>query len=235
MERYEGQIDNILSVHVENESATRKLAKKAMKKFCSAKTADVPDRIVNARVYAAQIIADNEVSIPEPGIGADCFENDGVDPVEGFDINVCMDDEFALNVMLELAEQLKFSKEQLDQFARAEPPKDFEEAMTRPDAKLYELATAVELSAFDKYDVIRHNVSRGELTVRGIDGKTIPMQLLFEVKRNEDGSYLKHKCRCILLGHQGFLTARLDFEETYAPAPEHFSNLFLQAYALTQG
>ena len=115
-----------------------------------------------------------------------------------------MDDEFALNVMLELAEQLKFSKEQLDQFARAEPPKDFEEAMTRPDAKLYELATAVELSAFDKYDVIEHNVSRGELTVRGIDGKTIPMQLLFEVKRNEDGSYLKHKCRCILLGHLSF-------------------------------
>ena len=204
-QRYENQIDSILSVVVEDESATRKLAKKAMKKFCSAKTADVPDRIVNARVYAAQIIADNEVSIPEPGIGANCFENDGGDPAEGFDINVCMDDEFALNVMLELAEQLKFSKEQLDQFARAEPPKDFEEAMTRPDAKLYELATAVELSAFDKYDVIEHNVSRGELTVRGIDGKTIPMQLLFEVKRNEDGSYLKHKCRCILLGHQGFL------------------------------
>ena len=32
-----------------------------------------------------------------------------------------------------------------------------------------------------------------------------------------------------------FLTTGLDFEETYAPAPEHFSNLFLQAYALTQG
>ena len=91
--------------------------------------------------------------------------------------------------------------------------------MTRPDAKLFELATAVELSAFDKYDVIEHNISRDELTARGIDGKTIPMQLLFEVKRNEDGSYLKHKCRCILLGHQGFLTAGLDFEETYAPAP----------------
>ena len=33
-QRYEGQIDNILSVHVENESATRKLAKKAMKNVC---------------------------------------------------------------------------------------------------------------------------------------------------------------------------------------------------------
>mgnify|MGYP001221713275 CR=1 FL=1 len=30
-QRYEDQIDNILSVVVENESATRKLAKKAMK------------------------------------------------------------------------------------------------------------------------------------------------------------------------------------------------------------
>ena len=65
------------------------------------------------------------------------------------------------------------------------------------------LATAVELSAFDKYDVIEHNVSRSELAIRGIDGKTIPMQLLFEVKKNEDGSYLKHKCRCILLGQEG--------------------------------
>jgi len=45
---------------------------------------------------------------------------------------------------------------------------------------------------------------------------------------------LKHKVRCILLGHQGFLTTGLDFEETYASTPEHFSNLFLQAYALTQ-
>ena len=49
------------------------------------------------------------------------------------------DDEYALNVMLELAEQLKFNKEQLNEFAKVPPPKDFDEAMTRPDAKLYEL------------------------------------------------------------------------------------------------
>ena len=131
-QRYEDQIDNILSVVVENESATRKLAKKAMKKFCSTNATDAQDRIVNARVYAAQIIADNEVFVPEPGISADCFEDDGGDPVEAFDVDVCVDEEFALNVMLELAEQLKFSKEQLDQFAKIAPPKDFEEAMTRP-------------------------------------------------------------------------------------------------------
>ena len=69
----------------------------------------------------------------------------------------------ACSNMLELAEQLKFSKEQLDQFAKIAPPKDFEEAMTRPDAKLFELATAVELSAFDKYDVIEHNVGQSVL------------------------------------------------------------------------
>ena len=33
---------------------------------------------------------------------------------------------------------------------------------------------------------------------------------------------------------KGFLTAGLDFEDTYAPTPEHFSNLFLQAYALME-
>ena len=74
-QRYEDQIDNILSVVVENESATRKLAKKAMKKFCSTNATDAQDKIVNARIYAAQIIADNEVFVSEPGISADCFEN----------------------------------------------------------------------------------------------------------------------------------------------------------------
>ena len=57
--------------------------------------------------------------------------------------------------MLELAEQHKFTEKQLLEFAKAKPPADYEEAMTRPDAKLYELATAIELSAFDKY-VLRY-------------------------------------------------------------------------------
>eukprot|EP01048_Picozoa_sp_COSAG05_P003444 COSAG05_NODE_158_length_15673_cov_23.898946_4_plen_58_part_00 len=37
-----------------------------MKKFCSTNATDAQDRIVNARVYAAQIIADNEVFVSEP-------------------------------------------------------------------------------------------------------------------------------------------------------------------------
>ena len=242
-QRYESQIDDILSIVVEGESANQKQAKKAMKKFSSEDADKSQDRMVNARVYATQIISDNAIFVCDQDTNGDSVANDGGDRDAGADTAAfddeefagrLDDEEFALNVMLELAEHLKFSKEQLDAFAKMPPPKDFEEAMTRPDAKLYELATAVELSAFDKYDVIEHNISRSELAVRGIDGKTIPLQLLYEVKKNEDGSYLKHKCRCILLGHQGFLTAGLDFEETYAPAPEHFSNLFLQAYALTQ-
>ena len=64
-----------------------------------------------------------------------------------------------------------------------------------------------ETSAFDKYDIIEHNVSSGELEVRGLQGsKVIPLRLLYQVKLNDDGSYCKHKCRCILLGHKGFLT-----------------------------
>ena len=93
--------------------------------------------------------------------------------------------------------------------------------MTRPDAKLYELATAIELSAFDKYDIIEHNVPQNVLCVRGLNGnKVIPMRLLYEVKVNDDGSYCKHKCRCILLGH---IRASLqpDFDDTYAPTPSN--------------
>ena len=55
--------------------------------------------------------------------------------------------------------------------------------MKRPDAKFWELATAIELSAFDKYDIIEHNVSNGELLARGLKGnKVIPLRLLYEVK-----------------------------------------------------
>ena len=57
--RYEEQVDNILSIVVENESTTRKMAKKALKNVCgnrSGKGNDAPTaRMVNARVYAAQI------------------------------------------------------------------------------------------------------------------------------------------------------------------------------------
>ena len=61
---------------------------------------------------------DSETSVPEPETDANWMEVHGDDTIEAFDIDVCVDEEFALNVMLELAEQLKFSKEQLDQFAR---------------------------------------------------------------------------------------------------------------------
>ena len=75
-------------------------------------------------------------------------------------INLCSDEEFAMNVMLELAEQHKFTEKQLLEFAKAKPPANYEEAMTRPDAILYELATAIELSAFDKYDIIEHGTKQ---------------------------------------------------------------------------
>lgn len=234
--RYEERVDDVLSMLVENESATRKLAKKAMEKICgSSRGNKAINRAVNARVYAAQIIAERVASVAEENDGR---PDDGGDPVneeEVFDIESCADEEFAMNVMLELAEQNKFSEERLKEFAKAKPPANFEEAMKRPDAKLYELATAIELSAFDKYDIIEHNVSQSVLCVRGLKGnKVIPLRLIYEVKINDDGSYCKHKCRCILLGHKGFLTAGLEFDDTYAPTPEHFSNMFLQAYALME-
>eukprot|EP01048_Picozoa_sp_COSAG05_P020301 COSAG05_NODE_3417_length_2078_cov_1.649318_1_plen_105_part_10 len=90
-----------------------------------------------------------------------------------------------MNVILELEEQMK-------EFAKAnKPPANYmyEEAMKRLDAKLYELAIAIELSAFDKYDIIEHIVTQGEILLRGLKrSKVIPLQLLYSLKLNDDES-----------------------------------------------
>eukprot|EP01048_Picozoa_sp_COSAG05_P002478 COSAG05_NODE_102_length_19076_cov_21.766612_10_plen_151_part_00 len=64
------------------------------------------DRVINARVYAAQILAENATLAAK-----EALSDNGGDPAEpgveeeAFDINACADEEFAMNVMLELAEE----------------------------------------------------------------------------------------------------------------------------------
>ena len=58
--RLEDQVDHVLSIVVDNESETRKLTKEKIKKHKA--DGKNQDRMINARVYAAQIIAENATS-----------------------------------------------------------------------------------------------------------------------------------------------------------------------------
>ena len=143
-------------------------------------------------------------------------------------------DVFTAAVVKEMSVKKDFTDEQLNAFARMPPPKNYEEAMRREDAPLWEAAVRTELAAFDKYDIMEHQVSRKEIRERGIRGRPIPLKMLFEVKRNDDGTYAKHKVRCILMGHSGFLVSGVHYQETYAPSPDNFSNIFVSALGLTR-
>jgi hypothetical protein len=143
-------------------------------------------------------------------------------------------DVFTAAVVKEMATKKDYTEEQLNAFARAPPPKNYEEAMKREDAPLWDAAVCVELAAFDKFDIMEHRVTRTEIQSRGIRGRPIPLKMLFDVKRNDDGTYAKHKVRCILMGHSGFLVSGIHYQETYAPSPDNFSNIFVSALGLTR-
>jgi len=101
-----------------------------------------------------------------------------------------------------------------------------DETIAREDGPTWKAVVATELAAFDKYDVMEHRVSRADLRNRGIRGRAIPLEVLYEVKKNDDGSYAKHKVRCILMGYSGFLVEGIHYQDTYAPFPDNFSNMF---------
>ena len=144
-------------------------------------------------------------------------------------------DAFTAAVIKEVSILQNYTAEQLNAFAKLPPPKTYDEAIEREDGPLWEAAVATELAAFDKYDVMEHRVSRADLRNRGIRGRAIPLKLLYDVKKNDDGSYAKHKARCILMGHSGFLVEGIHYQDTYAPSPDNFSNMFVCALALTKG
>ena len=108
-------------------------------------------------------------------------------------------DVFSIAVADSVARTGEFTQEQLKQFAKFKAPKNPQEAYQREDAE------RVELAAFDRFKVMRHNVTRYELDTEGTTGKPIPLRFLYSVKLADDGTYLKHKARLILQGHAGYI------------------------------
>jgi len=135
-------------------------------------------------------------------------------------------DAFTTAVIKEISILKMSTTEQLNTLTKLPPPKTDDETIAREDGPTWEAAVATELAAFDKYDIMEHRVSRADLRNRGIRGRAIPLEVLNEVKKNDDGSYAKHKERCILMGHSGFLVEGIHYQDTYAPFPDNFSNMF---------
>ena len=143
-------------------------------------------------------------------------------------------DVFSIAVAEMTARTGEFTQEQLKQFAKLKPPKNPKEAYQREDAELWKAAERVELAAFDRFKVMRHNVTQQDLDNDGITGRPVPMRFIYSVKLADDGTYLKHKARLILQGHAGYITSG-KYDETYAPTPDNFCNMFFAALALTMG
>ena len=83
-----------------------------------------------------------------------------------------------------MATKKDYTEEQLNAFARAPPPKNYEEAMKREDAPLWDAAVCIELAAFDKFDIMEQRVTRTEIQARGIRGRPIPLKMLFDVRED---------------------------------------------------
>ena len=116
-------------------------------------------------------------------------------------------DRLTICVAQSLSTTGEFIQEELKSFVKLPAPKNPEEAATRPDAKLWAKAEEVELAAFDKFNVMKHDLTMQQLKADGITGRPIPPEFIYSVKLNDDGSYQKHKARLILKGHKGYITA----------------------------
>ena len=113
---------------------------------------------------------------------------------------MCSGDVFSIAVAESIARTGEFTQEQLKEFAKLKAPKNPQEAYQREDAELWKAAERVELAAFDRFKVMRHNVTQQDLDNDGITGRPVPMRFIYNVKLADDGTYLKHKARLILRG-----------------------------------
>jgi hypothetical protein len=128
----------------------------------------------------------------------------------------------------------RFTKADLDRFSKMTPPIDYEEAMRREDAAIWEAAVKIELSSFDKHGVMSHDHTEKELRDKGITASPVPLKFIFSVKTNEDG-YDKHKARLVLQGHKGYMTPGIHYADTFTPSPDISTCRFVQALCILLG
>jgi hypothetical protein len=128
-------------------------------------------------------------------------------------------------------------------------PKNWADAMSRPDAVLWRRAGNKELTIFDELGAMSHGHTDEQLDSWNLPKKAVPLIFVFKVKwlpgtastaanpTSADGGgpaavverskaaalalYDKHKLRCCLQGHPGYMIAHVHFnpDETYASSP----------------
>ena len=105
------------------------------------------------------------------------------------------------------------------------------EARLRSDRAEWEKAAASEMKSIADHEVLSRDFTLKELQEMGIHRKPIGCRFVMERKYKGD-EYERHKVRMVCQGHKGFLLPGRDFEDTYAPTPNHASTRLLQALSL---
>ena len=139
-------------------------------------------------------------------------------------------------------------------------PKNWTEAMARPDAALWKRACNKELTIFDELGAMSHGHSEEQLDDWDLPKRAVPLIFVFKVKwlpgsanaapgtesTNEEtptakttalALYDKHKLRCCLQGHPGYMIAHVHFnpDETYASSPAAPMMRLIMSIAFLQG
>ena len=117
------------------------------------------------------------------------------------------------------------------EYARHDNPKDMKEARLRSDRAEWEKAAASEMKSIADHEVLSRDFTLKELQEMGIHRKPIGCRFVMERKYKGD-EYERHKVRMVCQGHKGFLLPGRDFEDTYAPTPNHASTRLPQALSL---
>ena len=147
--------------------------------------------------------------------------------VKGDDFN-CSHDLRQYNVFAGEAKAVAFNQEWL----KLGLPKNYTDALSRPDREWWKTAIQKELDAFDALGVMSHDHTPEDLAALGIlDRSPVPLRFVFDVKRSATGQFQKYKARIVLCGHRGFMIKGVHYTDTFAAAPDVTASRTLQAIA----
>ena len=113
------------------------------------------------------------------------------------------------------------------------PPDTIKEARTRVDWPRWKDAIEVEYGSIDDMGVFIHNITRSRAkSEHNVVNEPIQLKSMFKIKYKIDGTSIdKYKCRRLVAAHP-YACKDIDFEDTWAPAPNTATTRVMHAFAL---
>ena len=135
---------------------------------------------------------------------------------------------------------IKYTAAQLQEMSSAKGvdirhPKDYSEAMSRPDRDLWQAAFEKEWKSIVDLKTFSKPMRLAEIRALGIVLSQVPMKLLFELKQTPLSEYAKHKVRAVILGHRGYMRKGQHFNNVFSTSPNVTSARILQWLCMTYG